>query len=75
MSLSQIFDLFDRPYPKKNPLNIIDEYFRTKSFNSTEINSCMCGCTYSSSFFDLIDLPECYFKIILTHCIEKTTSK
>jgi len=82
MSFNDIFDAVISPdgWQDRSPrymdpdidvLEIVDSLFRTKTWTDKEEKSCLCGCAYQTDFFDLIELPEDYFKIIMLHCIEK----
>lgn len=59
--------------PDNNILKILDEFFLSKTdyANHTDFLDCDCGYKISNSFFDLIKLPNNYFKTIITYCIDK----
>jgi hypothetical protein len=50
---------------------IIDDFYQTQIdfINHTETSYCVCGCVDTQKFWDLINLPDIFFKIILEYCI------
>lgn len=63
MSIIQIFETVKGPnYLNKNidVLRIVDKFFVSH-----------CGCIENTKFFNLIELPDDYFKIIIEYCIDK----
>ena len=81
MSIGQIFDFIERQdelsrkgrymNPNVNVLKIVDDFFASHTYTHTEESICICGCVENTRFFDLIDLPDNWFKKILEYCIEK----
>ena len=63
--------------PDNNILQILDEFFLSNNdyTNHTEYLWCECGCKSSKKFFNLISLPDNYFKTIITYCIDKNYIK
>lgn len=53
---------------------IIDKYYNNQQKNiihHTEISYCICGCQETQKFWDLINLPDNFFKLIFEYCVQK----
>lgn len=53
---------------------IIDKYYENNEIDiihHTEISDCLCGCQETQRFWNLINLPDNFFKLIFEYCLEK----
>ena len=59
--------------PNNNILEIIDELFVNHDVYTKYCKYCkyQCSCRIGKGFFNLMNLPENYFKVIFNYCIEK----